>query len=378
MVLSARQLNRSTLARQLLDERTPLPARDALQQVLALQAQEPASPYVALWNRIADFDPAELDRAFADRVVVKAPLMRITLHAVDVDDYHLLHEAATPVLRGARLNDKRFRVTGMAIDDADGLIPGLVDFTSIPRSKDEIVAHLTAADARAGHKGAWWALRTYAPLWHSPAEPPWSFGRRPVFEAASIGDRPDRGAALARFVVRYLRAFGPATPHDAAQFSLRRVSEVKAALTGLDDEVTRTEGPDGVELFDVVDAPAIPDEDHAAPPRLLGMWDSVLLAYADRRRIIPEPYRSHVIRRNGDTLPTVLVDGLVAGVWRVVEQGVEVTPFEPLDPSTWSALEGEAVMLGRLLAERDPLVYGRFRRWWDKLPSDGRRTLPIA
>ena len=56
----------------------------------------------------------------------------------------------------------------------------------------------------------------------------------------------------------------------------------------------------------------------------------------------------------------------------------EVTPFDPLDRSTWSALEGEAVMLGRLLAERDPLVYGRFRRWWDKLPSDGRRTLPIA
>ena len=60
------------------------------------------------------------------------------------------------------------------------------------------------------------------------------------------------------------------------------------------------------------------------------MWDSILLAYADRSRIIPADYRSIIIRRNGDVLPTLLVDGYVAGVWRALEDGIEVTAFRKL------------------------------------------------
>jgi hypothetical protein len=84
---TARELNRATLARQLLLERESLSADDAVRRVVALQAQLPASPYVALWNRLADFDPAELDAAFADHRVVRAQLMRITMHAVHAEDH---------------------------------------------------------------------------------------------------------------------------------------------------------------------------------------------------------------------------------------------------------------------------------------------------
>ncbi|WP_197698386.1 DNA glycosylase AlkZ-like family protein [Micromonospora viridifaciens] len=82
MTFTPRQLNRATLDRQLLLRREPLAVADAVRRVVALQAQQPASPYLALWNRIAGFDPAELDAAFAGRDVVKATLVRITLHAV--------------------------------------------------------------------------------------------------------------------------------------------------------------------------------------------------------------------------------------------------------------------------------------------------------
>ena len=81
--LTARQLNRATLGRQLLLGRDSLDVVEALHRVVALQAQEAASPYIALWTRLAGFDPADLDRAFAEHSVVKAQLMRITLHAVE-------------------------------------------------------------------------------------------------------------------------------------------------------------------------------------------------------------------------------------------------------------------------------------------------------
>src|SRR5687768_12654111 len=102
MRLTARQLNRATLARQVLLEREPLDIVEAVHRAVALQAQEPASPYLALWNRVARFNPADLDRAFSVHAVVKATLMRVTLHAVDGADYPAFHEAMQPTLRAAR------------------------------------------------------------------------------------------------------------------------------------------------------------------------------------------------------------------------------------------------------------------------------------
>ena len=102
MTLTARRLNRATLGRQLLLHREPLDVAEAVRRVVALQAQEAPSPYLALWNRLAGFDPADLDAAFARKIVVKATLLRITLHAVHADDYPAFHNAMVPSLRASR------------------------------------------------------------------------------------------------------------------------------------------------------------------------------------------------------------------------------------------------------------------------------------
>jgi hypothetical protein len=106
------------------------------------------------------------------------------------------------------------------------------------------------------------------------------------------------------------------------------------------------------------------------------MWDSVLLAYADRGRVIPPDHRPHVVRRNGDVLPTLLVDGHVAGVWRPVEGGIEATAFHRLPDGAWPALASEASALLAFLAARDPAVYRRFARWWTDLPTAETQLLP--
>src|SRR2546421_10116184 len=82
MRLTARRLNRATLARQLLLRREPVEVAEAVRRVVALQAQEAASPYLALWNRLAPFDPARLDAPLAGHARIKATLMRITPHAL--------------------------------------------------------------------------------------------------------------------------------------------------------------------------------------------------------------------------------------------------------------------------------------------------------
>jgi len=394
--LTPRRLNRATLARQLLLARQKLPVVDAVRRLVALQAQEPASPFVALWSRLEGFDPDDLAAAFRTYAVVKAPLMRITLHAVAAEDRAPFHRAMTPTLRAARLHDRRFRASGLTVADADALVPHVLAFARRPRSRQEIEAALAERLGATTAPGAWWALRTITPLVHAPSEEPWSFGRSPRYVAApdaqggedppapedpagaddpAGSDGPGAAtavsaatAATAHLARRYLAAFGPASQRDFAQFALLRQTEVGPAFEALADVLVALPGPDGATLYDVPDAP-LPDDDAPAPPRLLAMWDSVLLAYQDRGRVIPPAYRPHVIRRNGDVLPTVLVDGYVAGVWRPADGGIEVTAFHALGDDAWGGIEREARGLLAFLAGRDGGVYGRFGHWWSSLPS---------
>ena len=151
----------------------------------------------------------------------------------------------------------------------------------------------------------------------------------------------DPVASMQWLVRRYLEGFGPATVRDIAQFSTLYRPPARDAVAAMAGSLERLEGPDGEELFDVPDG-LLPPEDAPAPPRLMAMWDSTLLAYVDRSRIIPPDYRQLVMRSNGDVLPTLLVDGYVAGVWRPVEGGIEATAFHRLSDDAWDGLETEA------------------------------------
>lgn len=372
MALTPRQLNRSTLARQLLLDREAIDVVDAVHRVVALQAQEAASPYVALANRIADFDPGRLDAAFNDHSIIKAPLMRITLHAVDAADYPDFHEAMQPTLRASRLNDRRFRSTGLSIDDADALVPHLTRFATEPRSKEEIEAMLGDRLGAEPDRGVWWALRTYAPVVHAPTGGAWTFGATPAYLTAPVAAADPQGS-VERLLLRYLQGFGPASVADFGQYTMLRRPIIDPALASLGDTLSVVEGPDGSTLLDAPGA-TVPDEDAPAPPRLLGMWDSIMLAYADRGRVIPEAYRTLVLRRNGDVLPTLLVDGYVAGVWRPVEEAIEARAFHRLPVEAWDALEVEAGRLAALFAGRQPTAYGR-AGWWSDLPDGESRVI---
>ncbi|MEV6245585.1 winged helix DNA-binding domain-containing protein [Streptomyces sp. NPDC051742] len=382
MVITTRGLNRATLARQLLLDRTPVGVGEAVRRVVALQAQQPGSPYVALWNRVAGFEPERLDGAVADYELVRSTLMRLTLHLVHAEDWRAFREGMEPTLRGSRLHDPRFKAAGFTAADADELLPDLLAYAREARTGAQLRARLEAARGGPVEAVVWRMMRQYAPLWHAPTGPPWSYGPAQAFVTAStppvLADPEAAHAGLTTLVRRYLEGFGPASVPDMAQFTMAPRGMVRAAVAALDGELERLEGPEGTVLYDVPGAPR-PDEGVQAPPRLMAMWDSVLLAYADRSRVIPPAYRKHVIRVNGDTLPTLLVDGYVAGVWRPVEGGIEASAFHPLPAAAWEGLAAEAGALGGFLAARDPRVYARYDHWWAKgLPSVETRILPAA
>jgi hypothetical protein len=378
--VTARELNRATLGRQLLLKREALGVTEAVRRVVALQAQFAASPYLALWNRLAGFRPEELDAAFTDRALVKATLMRITLHTVHADDYQVFRTAVEPTLYAARLG-ARFAVGGLTPADAKELVPEMVRFAGRTRTAAEMDAWCERRVGAERKAGAWWGLRAYAPLLHAPTGGPWSFNGRPAYVAAptspALAGRELDLEALSALILRYLAGFGPASVADIARFGMVQRTPIRRALRELHGAVEELKGPDGAVLHDLPGAPR-PPADAPAPPRLMAMWDSVLLAHADRSRVIPPDYRRLVIRANGDVLPTLLVDGYVAGVWRGVDGGIEVSAFHDLPTATWEAVAAEAHGLAGLLAEREPRVYGRYDHWWPRLPHIKVRTFPAA
>ena len=369
-VLSARQLNRATLARQLLLERARLGIVTATERIGGLQAQEPASPYIGLWTRLAGFQPAGLDRAIAERAVVKGTLMRSTLHLVSAADYLHLWPAVVSMIEGIRRQDRVQPPSARRLAD---LTARAEAFTAEPRNLNELRDHLGESDGLAPDEVVWWIRRRVA-FAHAPSDVPWSFGRRPRLAHALTWLGADGWAtieeALERLVRRYLGAFGPATAADLSQWSGVAVGKLRPGIAAVEatGDLRWFNDERGRELLDLEGAP-LPDPDTPAPPRLLPMWDSPLLAFADRTRLISDEDRRVVIARNGDTLPTFTVDGLVAGLWWAeAEQGgrtrIVIKPFRPpLRRADARALEQEGERLAALVEPLEPSVYSRYQRW---------------
>jgi hypothetical protein len=380
-LLTRRQLNRATLARQLLLDRADLQVLTAMERIGGLQAQEPASPYIGLWTRLAPFATADLDRAFAERTAVKATLMRVTLHAVSAADYLDLWPAIRPMIQAVRRRDRSVPPEAATLA---ALGTSVEAFASQPRALADLRAHVGERDGLSADEVVWWLRRAVAFV-HAPDAVAWSFGRRPrlVHAGAWLGrDRwTDEALAIERLARRYLGAFGPATAADMAQWSGLSVGRLRPGIGSIEaaGELRRFSDERGRELLDLEGAP-LPDPDVPALPRLLPMWDATLLAFADRTRVISDEDRRVVIARNGDTLPTFTVDGVVAGLWWAESTAggrsrIVIEPFRPpLSRADASALEDEGERLAEFVTPLEPRVYARYQRWRpgrDAIPSSG-------
>ena len=353
--ITLRELNRATLTRQMLLQREAIGVVDAVERLGALQAQYSPSPYVALWSRLVDFQRDELTQALHDRTVVKASLIRWTLHIVSARDYPYF--TVLPI--DVRWATWRSSTESEGVDVA-GVHRRLLDFASAPRLQDEmanfLLTQVPLTDPEMSPRMLWHAIAGLGWLVHTPPSGTWKyFGKNPYLAARQwLGEMPEPTVeeAVTYVVRRYLAAYGPATRADVLQWSgLPVVSYVDTALERLGDEVMafREEGGKKT-LYDLRDAPRPPAET-AAPVRFLAKWDNVLLAADERRRVLPEEYRRIVIRKNGDVLPTILVDGVVAGVWDVtVKRGtatLTIEPYEPVPPATRTELVEEGDRLVR-------------------------------
>ena len=359
--LTLRQLNRATLARQgLLDPLPRIGLARAVERLGSLQAQHPDWPPLALQSRLRpDAPPADLERARARKSVVRASLMRLTVHVVSAADFWPMSTLTLPFRHDQwRLLYKRDPVASPLARRLTAAQPAVLaamrkEPLAIHQIEKILEAEIGDSDIPP-NRSLWRHFSGAVPLVQAP-DPDETYGRARYLPAADWLGRPpaaqsDPDAAARHLARRYLGAFGPATADDLAAYVGRgKYARLwRATIETLRDELAAFVDEAGRPLFDLADGPR-PDEDTPAPPRLLARWDSLLLAYGtkDRVRVLPAAHQASVITKNADVLPTFLVDGVVAGTWlprrqRDGSSDIELRPFGRLAKADRAALEAEA------------------------------------
>ena len=355
-VLGPRALNRATLARQFLVERTTRPVPDVVEHLVGLQAQTPHSWYLGLWSRIAGFRPEDAADRLTDRSLVRIALMRSTIHLVTAADAHGLRPLIQPVLDRDLFHNQLHgeAVRGLAVEEVVEAARPLL--TEKARTSRELGALLQQRWPDRPAAGLAYAVRNRLPLVQVPPRGLWGRSGPIAHTSTEAWLGGGTGFSPETLVRRYLAAFGPATVADVQTWSgLTHLREVVAPMRSR-LRVFRDER--GRELYDLPDAPR-PDPGTPAPVRFLYDFDNLLLSHADRTRVCTAEFRRAFVRRNGPVPGAVLVDGFTAAHWTLTRDRdgttLEVHPHRRLTRDEAAAVEAEATeVLAFMAAGQDP------------------------
>lgn len=349
-VLDRRALNRATLARQLLLERSAMPVPAAVEHLVGLQAQTPHTWYTGLWTRLHGFEPAHASDLLADGRLVRVASLRSTIHLMTGRDALAVRPLVGVV--GERMWSSNFRRRLGAEPPLDDIVAeGRRLLCATPMTFGELGKHLAVLFPDRDAAALAQTVRAFETLVQVPPRGLWGRSGKAAHTPASawLPDVTATPMTVADLVRRYLGAFGPATVRDVQVWSgLTRLAEVVAQL----ETVTFTDEA-GRELFDLPDAPR-PGPDVPAPVRFLYDFDNLLLSHADRGRVLTDGYFSQPFDNNGPMPAVVLVDGFTAALWRPVigrgEAVLYVAPLTALAGADRDAVAAEGARLLEFLA----------------------------
>ncbi|HET6152171.1 MAG TPA: winged helix DNA-binding domain-containing protein [Marmoricola sp.] len=350
-MIRTRSLTRTLWLRQgLVPGQRPVEGVAAVvEHLIGLQAQDSLPPYLSLSARVDGFAPGDLSSLLESRALVRFFTLRGTVHVLKADDALRLRGWVQPALdRVSATNPAARPANHLSATDLDVVVrPLLADG---PRTHTEIGEALAAAYPGVPGDALRQVARERLPLVQVPPRGLWKRSGGVVYAYAdSYLGQPFADTDVELLVLRYLTAYGPATPADMTKWSMvTRLGPVFTAmakagrLETITDETGRT-------LYDAPGAP-LADDGLDLPAVLLGKYDSIFLSHADRERIAPEAARKKWMGPNGGNGATLFLDGLLAGLWRVTDDRVVVEPFATPTKAQQRAINVDVARVEALLA----------------------------
>jgi hypothetical protein len=357
-ILSRRALNRAMLARQMLLRREAIKPVAAIERLLALQAQLARPPFIALWSRLADFRRQDLIAAIDKRVLVRATMMRATIHLLTRHDFIAFRPVIQPVLTLAHQAILKDRAKGIEIEKL--LAAARAFFDENACTLDELRKHLVSGPfSKLDERAMGYIVKMQLPLvqlpeagamWAYPAAANFAVAESWLDEPLTLASDKETAPSPQAFALRYFAAFGPASVQDFQSWA--GFKTMRAVIEELRPKLQTFRDQGGRELFDLPKAPR-PSGDEEAPVRFLPEFDNVILGYADRDRIIDAAHKPALLTKNLLVPATFLVDGFIAGRWTLdTKKGIArlgLKPFGALTKAARTALSEEGEQLLRFV-----------------------------
>jgi uncharacterized protein YcaQ len=325
-----------------------------------IQAQDALAATLAVRVRSAGLVAADLERArVQERTVVRTWGHRGTLHLLATEDLGWLLPLLGPVFIAAG----RRRRAELGLDE-DTCARGIRIIRNVlasqePLTRAELVEQLAAHGLRLEGQARPYLLQRAALEGIICLGP--DRGVEPTYVLLSDWvDQEHKGhslsqeAAYKELALRYLRAYGPATPEDMASWSGISLSKIRAAWQHIADQIIEVEIT-GSSAWMLKMCAAWLDEPPAPAPvvRLLPGFDIYLLGYQNRDLAVPRQHAKRINAGGGILHPVFLVDGRVLGTWKSKRKknrlDVVVEPFDQLAPEMHQGLEAEVTDLARFL-----------------------------
>jgi hypothetical protein len=343
-----------------------LSAAAAIERLVGMQAQAPNLPYVGLWARLQGFRHEELSELMRSRRAVRTTLMRNTIHLVTTEDARRLKPVFQPLhergfFRGSPWGRDLKSMNPDALLEAGREIMG-----ERPRTIAELARLLAPRFPDRDALSLAYGVRYMLPMVFATPRGIWQAGGPVALTTVEAWLGRSRSAAIApeELVLRYLGAFGPASAADMRAWSglaMRPAFEkVRPRLTTFRDE-------HGSELFDLPRSPR-PPADTAVPVSFLPDYDNILLAHADRTRIMAPGQHLGLFSSNGIMKGSVLVDGFVRASWKPINDkpgtALVITPFdEPIRRQDLAPVTAEGLRLLAFLApgEKHTVEFGEVK-----------------
>jgi DNA glycosylase AlkZ-like len=346
VLLTPEHLNRTLLARQGLLERRTASVADLVGLLVGLQAQENRAPYLGLAARLDAFDPYDVTRGLEDRSLVRMLSLRSTVHLLTADDACAIRGYTGPA------HDRELRASA-TVRPARHIDP--LAFEAATRSAlaesplpvAELGARLHQRFPEVSPAALAGLARVTQPLVQLPPRGTWGRSGGVVYQYVDrwVG-RPLAEPDPTTLILRYLRAFGPASAADVTTWS--GVPGAAGLLAQL-PELVRHADERGRTLFDVADG-VLADADRPAPVRLLGSYDNVWLTHAARDRVTTPGNRRRWMGANGAAAHALFVDGWLEGLWRVEDgRPMVVEQFRAWTLTERRDLDDELARVGDLL-----------------------------
>lgn len=294
----------------------------------------------ALALRGTDLTDAKVGAAFDAGAILRTHVLRPTWHFVTPADIRWMLQLTGPRVR-AQLsrNDRLYGVDAAWLRRSRTVIARALR-GGVHLTRDELQAELarhriTVAGTALAH------VMIHAELDALVCSGP-RRGKQSTYalfeERVPAGPVLDRDAARAELARRYFQSHGPATARDFSWWSGLTLTDARAGIMALGQELVRIAWQDSEYYF--------PAGSEPAPARgawLLPNYDEFTVAYADRSLLIGPGFPA-VRDPRADPIFTnvIVVDGLITGTWRrtltATAAKVSLSPFAPPAPAARQAV----------------------------------------